>query len=180
MKPDTIKIIVPEKSVNLNCIKQFQFNCINENNKEDVLIDIVSKLSKQVIIIFVNNKTTLENLSTLLKKKSMDVLAIHGNIIQNDRSDIMNKFRKSGGILIATNLISRGIDINILSVVINYDIPNDPETYIHRVGRTGRNGKYGMAITLTTDQTVSRLEDIMNKFNIAIPTLPKKFDLFTI
>ena len=99
---------------------------------------------------------------------------IHGNLMTNERETIMNQFRQGEiRILLSTDLLSRGIDIQQLSLVINYDLPIQKETYIHRIGRSGRYGRKGVAINFVTDRDLQDLEELKNFYNTNIEEMPQ-------
>ena len=102
---------------------------------------------------------------------------IHGSLMTHEREQIMNKFRQGEiRILLSTDLLSRGIDIQQLSLVINFDLPNDKETYIHRIGRSGRYGRKGIAINLITMNEVEKLKDIKDFYNTDIDEMPSNIE----
>ncbi len=120
----------------------------NGENKFDVLCDYVNKEEFKKVLIFTRTKRQAENLSKKLIEKGIKVNSLHGDKRQTQRSRIINDFKKDYlNILIATDVASRGLDINNISHVINYDIPQNYDDYIHRIGRTGRAGKKGYALT---------------------------------
>ena len=112
-------------------------------------------------LIFVETKRTADMLQVQLDRRGYDVGVIHGDLSQKDRTHAMDRF---GGAhvkhLIATNVASRGLDIDDISHVINYDVPGTPDEYLHRVGRTARAGKTGIAITLITPAEILKLRDV--------------------
>ena len=99
---------------------------------------------------------------------------IHGNLMTREREEIMNQFRQGEiRILLSTDLLSRGIDIQQLSLVINYDLPIQKETYIHRIGRSGRYGRKGVAINFVTERDMSDLEELQSFYNTKIEVMPE-------
>ena len=141
-----------------------------------ILIELLQRLKNYVIIVFVNNKLVIDNIVDELKNNNINALGIHSNKEQDERFKIKNEFEKNGGVLITTDLFARGIDITTISFVFNYDIPLIGETYIHRIGRTGRYGRKGYAINLMTTSTENKLVEYINKYNINIVELPHDFD----
>lgn len=172
----SIKIIIPEKEVSLAGIIQFKHDCEYEEKKQHVLIEILNRLTHHTVIVFVNNKPTLEQLVDVLVANKIKALGIHGNMEQTNRNSTMAQFKNTKGVLVSTDLLARGIDITSISYVINYDIPPHSETYIHRIGRTGRFGKKGCAINLITTDTKSKLNEYVLKHALKIDELPAKFD----
>ncbi len=128
--------------------------------KLDTLIDIFSNFKPQNVIVFTNTKLQAKELADDLQKKKIDALAIHGDLEQYERNDVLVQFsNKSCPILVATDIAARGLDIKELSMVVNYDIPHAQETYTHRIGRTGRAGKDGLAFTLYGASEVDDIDE---------------------
>ncbi len=119
------------------------------SNKEDTFVKILSQFKPENVIVFTNTKVQAKELAENLQKRKIDALAIHGDLEQYERNDVLVQFaNKSCPILVATDVAARGLDIKELSMVVNFDIPHGSETYTHRIGRTGRAGAEGIAITL--------------------------------
>ena len=119
------------------------------SNKEDTFVKILSQYKPENVIVFTNTKIGAKELAESLQKRNIDALAIHGDLEQYERNDVLVQFaNKSCPILVATDVAARGLDIKELSMVVNFDIPHGSETYTHRIGRTGRAGAEGIAITL--------------------------------
>ncbi|MEA2100479.1 MAG: ATP-dependent RNA helicase DbpA [Campylobacterota bacterium] len=126
-----------------------KFYEVTEGTKADILVKIFSTYKPENIIVFTNTKIEAKELAENLAKNKIDALAIHGDLEQYERNDVLVQFaNKSCPVLIATDVAARGLDIKELSMVVNYDLPHTEETYTHRIGRTGRAGKDGIAITL--------------------------------
>jgi ATP-independent RNA helicase DbpA len=129
--------------------KQFFFKV--EDEKNDALLRLLGAYVPESCIIFCNSRETCNKVAGLLRTKKIDSLQIHSDLEQQDRTLILIKFdNKSCRILVATDLASRGLDVKDVSVVINYDLPSDHELYVHRIGRTGRAGQEGLALSLYT------------------------------
>ncbi len=117
--------------------------------KAETLINVFSTYLPENVIVFTNTKLEAKELAENLQKRKIDALAIHGDLEQYERNDVLVQFaNKSCPVLIATDVAARGLDIKELSMVVNYDLPHGSETYTHRIGRTGRAGATGIAITL--------------------------------
>lgn len=141
-----------------------QFYEVTEGSKTDALIKIFSTYKPENIIVFTNTKIEAKELAENLAKNKIDALAIHGDLEQYERNDVLVQFaNKSCPVLIATDVAARGLDIKELSMVVNYDIPHSEETYTHRIGRTGRAGKEGIAITLYNDYEIQNALDYKNE-----------------
>ena len=134
---------------------------VNNDKKFDALKTVLIHHGPQSGIIFCNLKATVSELKKLLTQEYLSVAAIHGDLEQWERELVMTKFRnRSTRLLVATDVAARGIDIADLDLVVNYDLPFEPEVYIHRVGRTGRAGKKGLAISFMTSREKFRVEEI--------------------
>ena len=131
------------------------------NDKSAVVANIIESHKPASTLIFCNTKLHCRILAKDLKAKGLSCLAIHGDLEQKDRTEVLVRFSNgSSPILVATDVAARGLDISDLSAVINFDLPFEPEVYVHRIGRTGRAGKEGMAFSLMTPKESFRLEDI--------------------
>lgn len=118
------------------------------SKKEESFVKILSEFKPENTIVFVNTKLEAQNLADSLQKRDIDALAIHGDLEQYERNDVLVQFANgSCPILVATDVAARGLDIKELAMVVNYDLPHTSETYTHRIGRTGRAGAQGVAIT---------------------------------
>jgi len=149
-------------------IKQLFFEV--EEEKSDALLRVLGHYRPESGIIFCNSRDTCNKVAGLLRTKKIDCLQIHSDLEQQDRTLILIKFdNKSCRILVATDLASRGLDVKDVSVVINYDLPDDVENYVHRIGRTGRAGAAGHAITLATPDQQSEIQRIERLIRKSLP-----------
>ncbi len=131
------------------------------SDKLDVLARILDQPDVSMALIFVETKRNADILEVQLSRRGYDVAALHGDLSQRDRDRAMAKFKEAHvKYLIATNVASRGLDIDDISHVINYDVPLSPEEYLHRVGRTARAGRDGVAVTLITPSEILKLRDV--------------------
>ncbi|MCL6258161.1 DEAD/DEAH box helicase [Aquiflexum sp. TKW24L] len=145
---------------------------VYETQKEALVRAILSKKDYEAVIIFASTKEKVKNLFKLLKK-DFDIEAFHSDLEQVEREIIMSRFKnKSLKILIGTDIISRGIDVVGIELVINYDTPNDPEDYVHRVGRTARADSNGEAITFVSDKDQYKLSRIEQMIAMEIEKFP--------
>ena len=139
--------INPYSSTSSN-IDSYFFNAYNKNKLDDLKILLNIDLFKSAVI-FCNKKNNVDKVNTFLKKNNYKTVCLHGDMDQSSRTNSLEKFKnKSADILVASDVAARGIDIKDLSHVFNYDVPNNPEDYVHRIGRTGRAGKKGKAYTI--------------------------------
>ena len=125
------------------------------------------------IIIFAGRKIEVKNLARHLHKRGFNAQAMHSDLEQGEREQVMLDFRnRKLRILVATNVVSRGIDIDDIDLVINYDVPQDPEDYVHRVGRTARASKKGQAITFVTEKDMREFGKIEQLIGYPVKKMP--------
>ena len=168
------KILINKENLTLEGIKQFYLNCDMYKWKYDVLIDLYESITINQCIIYVNTKVILMNLVQLLKDKNFPISFIHGDLTSEDRKSNLNNFKTgSTRILISTDLLSRGIDIQQLSLVINFDLPKNKETYIHRIGRSGRYGRKGTSINFIVKDEIKDIEELEKFYNTNIEEMPE-------
>lgn len=172
---DPVKILIKNEEVSVELIKNYFVNVKYEEYKYDTLVEFYQKLSVCQAVIFVNSINKAEELGNKLKDDGHTVGIIHSKMDDLERREVLKLFRTSRyRILVATDIISRGIDVQQVGLVINYDIPKDSEQYIHRVGRSGRFGKIGVAISLVTDhfQDIKKMQFIEKTYKIDFLPLP--------
>jgi len=157
-----------------------QYLCHVENaKKRPLLLRLFHELSPGQTMVFVNKKHTADKLTTWLNKKGFKTDTIHGNKRQTQRERIMNKFRKENiQILVATDVASRGIDIDGITHVFNYDLPFDIEDYIHRIGRTGRAGAKGVAVSFCATHEKGTLTEIETLIGLPIQVMENRGDSY--
>ena len=173
------KILVKKDELTLEGIKQFYVNVERNEYKFDVLCDLYDVISVAQSIIYCNSKRMVNDIAYKLRNKNFTVASIHSDMQQNERNQIIKDFRNGDSrILLSTDLLSRGIDVQQVSIVINYDIPFSIDNYIHRIGRSGRFGRKGVAINLITFTDISKLHDIEKYYSTQIEELPEKFTDF--
>ena len=174
---DPITILVKKEDLTLEGIKQYYIDVDNETYKFDCLCDIYSSLSVSQTIIYCNSKRKSDWIRDKLLAKGFTVECIHGDMQQKEREDILINFRSGKHrILLATDIISRGIDIQQVSLVINYDMPRQKETYIHRIGRSGRFGRKGVSINFITHEDKRNMKQIQEFYHTQIEQLPENYD----
>ena len=146
---DPIKVLLKNHEVVVDLISQFYLDVEMEEFKFETLLDIYNMISASQAIIFCNTIRKIEWLEENLKKNNFAITVIHSKMTQAERDEVVAEFRDGKTrLLLTTDLLSRGIDIPKVNMVINYDLPINKETYIHRIGRCGRFDKKGVAITL--------------------------------
>jgi len=168
-----LKILVKQEEVTLEGIRQFFINCEKEDWKLDTLFDLYDTLNIAQAVIFCNTRKKVDWLTDQLRQKDFTVSATHGDLQPEERNKILTEFRTgSSRILITTDLLARGIDVHGVSLVINYDLPRNFEKYIHRIGRSGRFGRKGVAINLISQEDTQRLKDIERYYNTVVEEMP--------
>ena len=172
-----IKILVKNEELTLEGIKQYFINIERNEFKFDVLCDLYEKYSIFQSIIYCNSRKIVDELTYRLNQNNFSVISMHGDMRQEDRNKIMEDFRRGTcRVLIATDLLSRGIDVQQVSIVINYDIPQNIESYIHRIGRSGRFGRKGTAVNFATYYDIKKLHEIEQFYSTQIEELPSEIN----
>ena len=170
---DPIRILVKKDELTLEGIKQFYIAVDEEHWKLDVLCDLYKRIRIKQAIIYVNTRRKVEWLSKKMIQNGFDASQLHGDMSHTERGGIMKKFR-SGliKVLITTDLLSRGIDVEQVSLVINFDLPMSKESYIHRIGRSGRFGRKGLAINFLGRLDVPVLREIEVYYSTSVEEMP--------
>uniref|UniRef100_A0A8C7X0T6 RNA helicase n=1 Tax=Oryzias sinensis TaxID=183150 RepID=A0A8C7X0T6_9TELE len=170
---DPIRILVKKEELTLEGIKQFYINVEREEWKLDTLCDLYETLTITQAVIFLNTRRKVDWLTEKMHARDFTVSALHGDMDQKERDVIMREFRSgSSRVLITTDLLARGIDVQQVSLVINYDLPTNRENYIHRIGRGGRFGRKGVAINFVTEEDKRILRDIETFYNTTVEEMP--------
>merc|ERR1712032_948856 len=170
------RLLVKRSEVSLDCIKQFYVMVGKEKWKFDTLCDLYDSVAITQAVIFCNNKKKVDWLAQHMRAANFPIASIHGDMPQKDRESIMDDFR-AGKLrqLIATDLVGRGLDVSQVSLVINYDIPTSKEFYIHRIGRSGRFGRRGVAINFVKSEEVGLMQSIEAHYSTSISEMPANF-----
>ena len=169
-----VQILVEPEKLSLEGIKQYHVDVSREQYKFDTLVDLYKSLKISQSIIFVNTIDKCIFLHDRLTENNHTVSMIHGQLTPVERNDVMRQFRLGNcRILIATDILARGIDVQHVNMVINYDLPTKNESYLHRIGRSGRYGRKGTAINLITDKTKRHLGEIADMYGANIEPLPR-------
>ena len=167
------KILMKHEELSLDLIKQYKVDVRYESIKYSTLADLYTKLQIGQCIIFVNNIATANNIEKRLLENGFGVGKIHGGLSSDIRSQVLKDFRIGiTRVLISTDVLSRGIDIEQIGIVINYDLPSDHAQYIHRIGRSGRFGKIGVAINFITNSDRNNLRNIESHYKSKIDDMP--------
>lgn len=164
--PKFIKIA--DKRQNIPKITQYAFKC-DIKDKFNGLTRLIEAYDVKLALIFCNTKKSVDYVKKHLKKEDFAVDSLHGDMTQKTRDKVMNKFRNGNiHIMVATDVAARGLDIDDVDVIINYDVPQNLDDYIHRIGRTARAGKKGFAFTLVSKDELSRFNNIKKANNVKI------------
>lgn len=170
---DPIKILVKRDELTLEGIKQFFVNVEQEEWKFDTLCDLYDTLTITQAVIFCNSRKKVEWLADKMREANFTVGSMHGDMQQKERDRIMEDFRNAEfRVLIATDIWGRGIDVQQVSLVINYDLPSNRELYLHRIGRSGRFGRKGVAINFVKNEDLRILRDIEQYYSTQIDEMP--------
>ena len=169
-----VRILIPPEQVNLQGIKQYALALEREDWKFEVLLDLYKNLNISQALIYCNKKQGAERLSEKMTQAGFPISCIHGDMDARERMERMLDFRKGAArVLISTDLLARGIDVQQVSLVINYELPTQMDNYIHRIGRSGRYGRKGTAINLLCGSEISMMEDLKKHYSITVETLPE-------
>ncbi|KAH9938370.1 ATP-dependent RNA helicase FAL1 [Fomitopsis serialis] len=170
---DPVRILVKRDELTLEGIKQFFVAVEKEDWKFDTLCDLYDTLTITQAVIFCNTRRKVDWLTEKMRAANFTVSSMHGEMVQKERDAIMAEFRSgTSRVLITTDVWARGIDVQQVSLVINYDLPANRENYIHRIGRSGRFGRKGVAINFVTVDDVRILRDIEQYYGTQIDEMP--------
>jgi translation initiation factor 4A len=170
---EPVRILVKNEQLTLEGIKQFYINVEKEEWKLETLTDLYETMTITQAVIFSNTRRKVDWLQDKLTEKDFTVSSMHGDMEQKERDLIMKEFRSgSSRVLITTDLLARGIDVQQVSLVINYDLPQNLENYLHRIGRSGRFGRKGVAINFITQNDIKLMRDIEAYYHTQIEEMP--------
>ena len=173
-----VRILLPPDEVTLDGIKQYYVELEREDWKLPVLLDLYQQITVNQALIYVNKRQKAEWLAKQLSAQGFTLEYIHGEMEVGERKKRMDDFRSgSVRVLISTDLLARGIDVQQISLVINYELPVQRENYIHRIGRSGRYGKKGVAINLVYGDERNTLKDIERHYSTTIHDLPEDLSI---
>lgn len=176
---DPQKILIEQKELTVSNIKQYYLE-MDSRMKKEILNRLFGIYNPKLAIVFCNTKRMVDQLVTDLTKMGYNVDALHGDMKQNQRDNVMKRFRSATiDILIATDIAARGLDVENVDLVVNYDLPQQNDYYVHRIGRTARAGKKGISFTFVTNRDHNRLRDIERhtKSKMEKMELPTIFDV---
>ena len=175
--PQIIKVV--KKELTVPKTEQYYYE-VSPKNKEEVLSRLLDMYNPKLSLVFCNTKKQVDELTTALQGRGYFAEGLHGDLKQQQRDRVMNSFRNGKtDILVATDVAARGIDVDDVEAVFNYDVPQDDEYYVHRIGRTGRAGREGRAFTLVVGREVFKLRDIQRycKTKIKLQPIPSINDV---
>ena len=173
-----VRILLPPDEVTLKGIKQYYVELEREDWKLPVLLDLYQQIAVNQALIYVNKRQKAEWLAKQLSSHGFTLEYIHGEMEVGERKKRMDDFRSgSVRVLISTDLLARGIDVQQVSLVVNYELPTQRENYVHRIGRSGRYGKKGVAINLISGDEKNMLKDIEKHYSTTVDELPENLDV---
>eukprot|EP00177_Eucheuma_denticulatum_P000513 GFKZ01000918.1.p1 GENE.GFKZ01000918.1~~GFKZ01000918.1.p1 ORF type:complete len:432 (-),score=47.67 GFKZ01000918.1:273-1568(-) len=176
---EPVMVLVKKEGLSLESLKQFYVDVEQEEWKFETLCDLYETLTITQAVIFCNSRAKVEWLAKRMQRNGFAVSSMHSGQSQKERDETLEAYRGgSSRVLIATDLWSRGIDVKQVSLVINYDMPPQHEAYLHRIGRSGRFGRTGVAITFVTSSEIRALGAIERSYSTRIPELPSNIDDF--
>ena len=179
---DAVLVRVVKKELTVKNIDQYYYE-VKQKNKEEVLSRLLDMYNPKLSLVFCNTKKRVDELTEALKGRGYFAEGLHGDMKQSQRDRVMKGFRSGKTeILIATDVAARGIDVDDVEAVFNYDVPQDDEFYVHRIGRTGRAGRVGKAFTFVVGREVYKLKDIQRycKTKIYAQPIPSLNDITAI
>jgi superfamily II DNA/RNA helicase len=173
---DPVKIIMKPEDLTLDGIEQYYVALQSDGDKFDMLKSIFDGLSLSQSIIYANSLNRVVELYNAMIEEGFSVCALHSGMSKSERETVMREFRQGiHRVMISSNLTARGIDIQQVNVVINFDIPRSVDTYLHRIGRGGRWGRKGKAINFVTKQDIYTMKNIERHYKINVAELPVDF-----
>jgi len=171
---DPVKILVKREQLTLEGIKQFKVELPDDDMKMSVLSDFYSTMSISQCVIFCNTHRKVDFISRKMNEMNLPVSCTHGGLTPEQRDKILDEFRTGQTrVIITTDLLARGIDVQQVSLVINYDLPTNAENYLHRIGRSARFGRKGVAVNLVSPRDKQKLADLEAMYDTEIKPMPK-------
>jgi translation initiation factor 4A len=175
---DPVRILVKSEMLTLEGISQFHVALETDQDKYATLKDLFTRISVSQCIIYCNSIRRVSDLAEAMTNDGFPVCCIHSSMEKDARDKAYQEFRSGAHrVLISSNVTARGIDIQQVSTVINFDMPRDVHTYLHRIGRSGRWGRKGSGVNFVTRRDFRKLKEIESYYGTAIPELPANFGL---
>ena len=177
---DPIKITMQPQELNLEGIKQYYIAMNNDSDKLECLKDLFSRLTVSQTIIYANDVRRVKDLHEMMLKEGYAVCCIHREMTKQERADTIRKFREEGiyRMLISSNITARGIDVQQVNTVINFDIPRSVDVYLHRIGRSGRWGRKGIAVNFVTKMDLRQMKFIESHYKVNIDEMPADLEFY--
>jgi len=178
---DPVRILIPAEQVTLKGIRQYRVDLEREDWKIEVLLDLYKNLNIAQALIYCNKRQKAEWLAETMTKNGFPITCIHGDMDVKDRMERMKSFRRGETrILISTDLLARGIDVQQVSLVINYELPREIDNYIHRIGRSGRYGRKGTAINLLSSEDMRTMRELEEHYKMTVEPLPQDLSMMVL
>ena len=176
---DPVKITKKPEELNLDGIKQYFIAMHNDHDKIDCLKDLFSRLTASQTIIYANDVRRVKDLFDVMVKEDFPVCCIHRDMSKQERTTTITQFRNGEyRMLISSNITARGIDVQQVNTVINFDIPRSVDTYLHRIGRSGRWGRKGIAVNFVTKMDIQQMKIIEQHYNTSIDEMPADVEFY--
>ena len=176
---DPVKITKKPEELNLDGIKQYFIAMHNDHDKIDCLKDLFSRLTASQTIIYANDVRRVKDLYDVMVKEDFPVCCIHRDMSKQERTTTITQFRNGEyRMLISSNITARGIDVQQVNTVINFDIPRSVDTYLHRIGRSGRWGRKGIAVNFVTKMDIQQMKIIEQHYNTSIDEMPADVEFY--
>ena len=171
---DPVRILIPPTAVRLEGIQQFYINIDREDHKFECICDLYKHLNITQAVIFCNKRQKAEVLAEKMAAQGYPITCLHGELEKTERARRMAQFIKGATrVMIATDIIARGIDVQQISLVINYELPSNTENYVHRIGRAGRYGRKGTTINLLLPEEEAHMKEISDLYGMTLQTFPE-------
>ena len=173
LRKDPVRILMKEQELSLAGIRQFYVQLDQASWKYDCLKDVFDRIPSAKSIIFVNTRHVAEELAARLTQDDFTVSCLHGDLPYEQRRTVVDRFRTTARVLIATDLVGRGFDVQQVQLVINYELPFEGKNYVHRIGRCGRKGRKGIVINLVTHREAQdNMAQFIRTYNYEIEEMP--------
>jgi len=171
---DPVRILIPPTAVRLEGIQQFYINLDREDHKFECICDLYKHLNITQAVIFCNKRQKAEMLAEKMGAQGYPITCLHGELEKGERARRMEQFIKgTTRVMIATDIIARGIDVQQISLVINYELPTNTENYVHRIGRAGRYGRKGTTINLLLPEEEGAMTEISELYGMVLERFPE-------
>jgi superfamily II DNA/RNA helicase len=176
---DPVTITMQPQELNLDGIKQYFVAMYSDNDKLECLKDLFSRLTVSQTIIYANDVRRVKDLHEMMSKEGFAVCCIHRDMSKQERSETIALFREGRyRTLISSNITARGIDVQQVNTVINFDIPRSVDVYLHRIGRSGRWGRKGIAINFVTKNDIRQIKTIESHYGVIMEEMPANIEFY--